>query len=133
MIYDDYEGLFTSTKNRGFLQSTDNGKTWRIRLGTYGYGYFGNVKTMIKTKKKYKVYSDEGNYRMSLDNHNFAGFGYLSVPQFAFDSDGFLYGCGSHLVINQNIDDLRSEWKDITNGLYIFQIVLQLIPLTKFI
>ncbi len=113
MLYDDYEGLFVAA-NKSFLQSADFGKTWEIRTLNY------NAKTMIATKNKYKVFSDTKACYITLDNYNCIYLGKLSVSQFAFSNDGYLFGCGSFIIRIKNIENLQSPIIEIiSNGLNI--------------
>jgi photosystem II stability/assembly factor-like uncharacterized protein len=114
MLYDDYEGLFVAANN-SFLQSTDFGKTWEIRTLN------NDAKAMIATKNKYKVFSDGKTCYITLDNYNSIYLKNLSVSQFAFSNDGYLYGCGSYIIKNKNIENFQSpNFENISNGLNIF-------------
>jgi len=121
MIFNDYEGIFASTLEGQFLQSTDKGKSWDIRSGSAYYnGSFGPIRCMFQTLKLFKIYTGEG-IRMSLDNHNFAGYGiglnFLS--DFSIMNNGTAVACGNSIFMNDDIDSFE-PWVEINNGLNLY-------------
>jgi len=116
MIFNEYKGIFATTLEGVFLQSSNRGLSWRIRTG-YDYKGFGQLGKLTFTNNYYKMFSRFSSSCYSFDNHHRTGGGF-KVSDYHKSDDGTIYAAGELIRrYDKDNDALHQDWQDIGNGI----------------